>query len=356
MRVVEVISGLGLGGAERALLQRLGSRSGIETLVVSTRPDLDDLELMVRAKADFVAISAGRWRSAKILSVIQQWQPDVVVIHNPLEGLRLLRPWARPISAPVVSIAHSDRVTFNRWLEPMLNRVVRAVNRRAAGHLAVSSRAAAGAQCDGSRKVAVVHLGATLAAESGPVDAWPPASLLRWLTVGRFVLPKNYLTLIEAVASVADPLRDARAHLLIVGYGPEGAAMSSRLIERGIDDLVSIRERVPDASGLFLAADACVISSVNEGGPLAAYEAALAGCRIAGTSVGVVPEVLADDDGSVLFRSPSTQDLAAGLLQLVALGAVSASERTDRQALGQRWSAETCGAVFYDALANIAFS
>ncbi len=44
MRVLEVVQGLGRGGAERALLQRIeNSPSDVETLIVNLRPSIDAL-------------------------------------------------------------------------------------------------------------------------------------------------------------------------------------------------------------------------------------------------------------------------------------------------------------------------
>lgn len=352
VRVVEVISGLGLGGAERALVQRLrNAPPQVATRVISTRPDLNELNHAVSEFADLVVLQgAGRLRIAAIQTAIDDFNPDIVVVHNPLESIRLLSRGGFSKAHRVVPVAHSDRASFSPLLGPALAIVLRLLNRRAAGHIAVSQPAAAGQQCAGSRQVQVVHLGGRLDAESAPLDAWPAGTARRWIAIGRFVSPKNFDGLIRAIGLARSQLQTARVHVLLVGYGAQEAQLRRLITEIGVEALVSIPGRVTDPSALLREAETLVVSSKHEGGPITAYEAAIAGCRIVATPVGACMEVVSDDVESILCSDSSDAAIAEGLTRAATQSALPDETRRQRATSAARWTVERTTAAFYQAL------
>lgn len=354
MRVVEVISGLGLGGAERALVQRLrNAPPGVLTRVISTRPDLAALNSEVSQCADLVVLpSSGRFRFAGLCRAIDEFNADAVVVHNPLETVRLLA-WPRFAHGHrVIPVAHSDRATFKPSLEPVLNFALKLLNPRAVRHIAVSKAAAVGRQCAGSRDTRVVHLGASLDSECIPVDAWPAGTVRRWVTIGRFVPPKNFEGLLRAVTLARSDLEAGGVHLLLVGYGELEGKLRQLRSNLGLESLVTIYGAVSDPSGLLRRADALLISSTHEGGPITAYEAELAGCRLVATPVGVCPEVAADDAESVLSSGSSDPELALVLAKAAKLIPLSDVHRTARSAAASHWDVRRTTKQFYAALAE----
>jgi glycosyltransferase involved in cell wall biosynthesis len=107
-----------------------------------------------------------------------------------------------------------------------------------------------------------------------------------WLAVGRLMWKKDFPTLLEAFALVAD------ATLLIAGDGEQ-----REKLERTAEDL-HIDARFlgsrPDIGNLMNGCDAFVMSSVIEGLPVVLLEAASIGLPCVATNVGGVPEVIVD--------------------------------------------------------------
>lgn len=354
MSLVELISGLGFGGAERALVQRLRATADLaRPLVISTRPELNALSAEVRALTDLVEIPLGRLQVKEVVDIVREVSPEAVIAHNPLEVLRLLNPAQMRLLPPVVPVAHSDRTTFRHGANHLLRTSLYAANLRAAGHIAVSKAAAVGEQCRGSRRVEIAHLGSDVNLQAQPFDPWPVGTQLRLLALGRFVAPKNLQTLVLAVCDAELLLRSAGAHLLLVGHGPEERMLKNLIADLELGTVVSVCSPVADPSGLLQVADAVIVASSHEGGPLTAYEAMQMGVRIVGTPVGVLPELLASDTASILLGDDSKESLKRGLTEIVAAGPLQFIERALRQERNVRWAAGPCSDEFYEALRRI---
>ena len=136
--------------------------------------------------------------------------------------------------------------------------------------------------------------------------------------------------------------------MAIVGSGPMHDEIADAIERLGVGDLVSMHGYVSNPGGLLAQTDVLVSCATSEGGPLTVFEASLAGARVLSTPTGVAPEVLADDAGSVLTAGSSPDDLAAGLTRIIALGAVTGTDRTDRSNAATRWSVTSRAPRFYE--------
>lgn len=141
-----------------------------------------------------------------------------------------------------------------------------------------------------------------------PVEAVP---LL--VSVGRLKAPKDFSTLVRAVAR----LEPRSWRLIIVGDGPERPALERQLHAEGLDDAVEFVGERSDVSELLAGADAFVLSSRSEGMPLSVLEAMAAGLPVVATAVGGVPEVVVHDETGVLVAPGDAEALAAALARLI---------------------------------------
>lgn len=347
MRVLEVIPSLGRGGAEAALLRRVTHAPAdvSTTIVVGSPPSAEQAQELAAAGVNVVSpIPSGKFALRRLVA---DRAPDVIVTHAPAQTARIL---AAVRDTPIVVVAHHEVASDRRLTAPVAAAILRVLNPRAVLHLAVSGDAARGPQCRGARHVIVHPLGSSIDAGADPVDAWPDGTELRWMTLSRLVWFKNVPGLVRAVARAADDLRRVRAHVLIVGDGPERSAVEREIAACAVADLMTITGPVDQPSALLLRADALITSATSEGGPLTVFEALLAGCRVLATPTGAAPDALADDPGSVLARSASDADLAEALLHLAALGPVPDADRPGRRVRAQRWSAAARDPLFYDHL------
>lgn len=137
---------------------------------------------------------------------------------------------------------------------------------------------------------------APLGVERGRFFPAPGASPLEGdpalLTVGSLVPVKGHAVLLEAFARVASRRPGAVVH--VVGEGPERSAIEALARARGLGDRVRLHGAVPhDALPAFYrGARLFVLSSHFESQCLAVLEALACGTPVAGTAVGILPEIV----------------------------------------------------------------
>lgn len=100
------------------------------------------------------------------------------------------------------------------------------------------------------------------------------------LSVGRLVQPKDYPTLLMAIAQLPD---DCPARLLILGEGPDRTALEALAADLGIRDRVAMPGFADDPYAWMQHADLFVLSSAWEGSPNVLVEAMACGCPVVST-------------------------------------------------------------------------
>jgi len=132
-------------------------------------------------------------------------------------------------------------------------------------------------------------------------------------TVGRLDPVKNLSMLLQAQAMLA--LRNPEVRTVIVGDGPERAALAAKAIECGVKHLVTFAGYRSDVRALMPAFDIYVNCSTYEGVSLTILEAMATGLPVVATPVGGNPEVVIDQETGVLApaRARSIADAIAGL-------------------------------------------
>jgi glycosyltransferase involved in cell wall biosynthesis len=124
---------------------------------------------------------------------------------------------------------------------------------------------------------------------------WLPSGGLLAGSVGRLDHQKGYPILLRAARCVLDSWqRSVPVRFAIAGEGPQRRELEGLIRDLGLEAHVALCGFVPDAANFIASLDVLVSSSLWEGGPLAAVEAALLEVPIVATAVGVVPEVLSD--------------------------------------------------------------
>jgi glycosyltransferase involved in cell wall biosynthesis len=136
------------------------------------------------------------------------------------------------------------------------------------------------------------------------------------VSVARLDPVKDFGTLLDAFATVRR--RAAGARLLIVGDGPERAAIAARAAQPDLDGAVHLIGFRSDVRALIAAADVYVNSSISEGISITILEAMAAGLPVVATAVGGTPEVLANGAGGLLVPSRDAERLASAILALAA--------------------------------------
>lgn len=128
---------------------------------------------------------------------------------------------------------------------------------------------------------------------------------VRIVSVGRMVPVKNYRTLVEAFAKALD--REPALELVLVGDGPERAALEDLAARLDVDDSVEFTGLVSrtEVYRQLAASDLFAICSHSEGFCVAAVEAMAVGLPVVVSDIGVFREVV----GSCgRFVSPTSTD------------------------------------------------
>ncbi|HYF10374.1 MAG TPA: glycosyltransferase family 4 protein [Candidatus Paceibacterota bacterium] len=117
------------------------------------------------------------------------------------------------------------------------------------------------------------------------------------VAVSRLESEKNVGALLEAFAAVVRTEKDAA--LMILGDGRERGALVAHTLELGIDKNV-IFDGWQDPLPYLAEADLFVQNSLYEGYGLTLVEAAQAGCPILTTDVGIVGEVITEENAAIV--------------------------------------------------------
>lgn len=316
MKILFVITGLGVGGAERQIIDLadrfvcLGHQVRIvcltgDVLIKSCSPDIR-VESIQMSRSVFGFLKA----VSRLRSVIGEFRPDVVHSHMVHANLlaritRLFQPMKR-----LVCTAHNSNeggklrmlaYRYTDFLADVSTNVSEA---------AVSEFVSMGASRPG--RMVAVYNGIDLSKFAPlPSSGEPPQRPVKLLAVGRFFPQKDYPCLLDAVDILRRNGTCPEFQLEIAGDGPERSSIEAMATQKGIADCIQflgVREDIPQ---LMQQSDIFVLSSAYEGFGLVVAEAMACEKVVVATDCGGVKEVLGGHGFLVPPRSP--EDLAEAL-------------------------------------------
>ena len=333
LKVLLVIKCLGLGGAERLLVDTVtsGDHEHVDYEVAwvldaerALVPSLEERGIIVHplgatGNADM------RWLG-RLRRLLVAGTYDVVHFHLPhTAALGRLVAASMPRGRRP-AIVYTEHSLWNKMAV-----LVRIVNRAGIGldqSLIVVSEAAHDALPKMLRPRArvIVH-GVDLTAAGAAVAERPrtraevraelgvPDGDLVVLTVANLRPEKGYDTLLDAARLVVD--RDLPVRFVSVGRGSEEEAMTVRHRALGLGDRFTFLGLREDVLRLLVAADVFVLPSRQEGLPVVLMEATSVGLAIVATAVGGVPQVLTDGVDGLVVPPDSPADLAAAIARMI---------------------------------------
>lgn len=358
LTVCQVLHTLEVGGAEvlagriaRAMTPRLrfvfACLDGLGTLGAQLQSEGFAVEVLDRRPGvDVTSMRrlAGLWRREQV---------DVVHAHQYTPFFYCLSAGMMRRRPPVLFTEHGrwfpdyprrKRILFNRMFLRRCDRVV------AVGESV--RRALVDNEGIARRRIELVYNGIDLRRYSHPRDRDGMRAALgladgdfAMVQVARLDALKDHLTAVRTIAEVRKELPAVR--LLVVGQGPEEAAIRAEIAARGLEAhvrLLGLRQDVPD---ILAAADLFLLTSVSEGIPLTLIEAMAARLAIVSTNVGGVPEVVLDGTTGLLAPARDERALAAAVLRL-------AGDANERRRMGAE-GAERAWAQFDERQMNAAY-
>ena len=134
----------------------------------------------------------------------------------------------------------------------------------------------------------------------------------RIVSVGRFAYPKDYATLVEALAGVR-----ADYHAVLVGEGPARGGVVADVRSRGLARRIELPGARRDVPELLAGADLFVLSSRSEGLPVSVLEAMAARLPVVATDVGGTAELVVEGETGFLVPPADPEALADAVEQLL---------------------------------------
>jgi glycosyltransferase involved in cell wall biosynthesis len=326
--VLMLTKGLGRGGSERLLagLARHLDRSEFRLEVAYLLPWKDAfVDEIVATGTPVHCLDAPRPTSVgwigRLRGLVREGGFDVVHTHMPAPAVaaRLALP---PRSGP--ALVHTEHNLWDRYRRP--TRWANALTyRRNRAVIAVSDGVAESIRSHVPAEV-IVHGADTTRVVSGDARATaarvardrlglPPDARVVG-NVGNFTAKKDHATLFRAIASLGSTPVPTR--LVVVGIGPLVSELRGLAAELGIADRVVFAGSRDDVFDLLPAFDVFALSSRYEGLPIALLEAMASGVPPVATSVGGIPEVIADGRDGLLVPPGDPAALAAALDKLLA--------------------------------------
>lgn len=363
MRILLLSTGLQLGGAEQQVsaLARQFVALGHAVAVVSLTPGCAvDLPATVRLLAlDMrktpLSMARAFWH---LRSFVREWRPEIIHAHMVHANLIARVLAAVSPCPPVICTAHSAREGGR-----MRMLAYRLTDRWASLTTHVSPEG----------RLAMVKSGAVPAARITVVPngidttQFRPDPVARniartglgldndmrlLINVGRLVPEKAQGVLIDAFA-LFRASTEVKARLLIVGEGPERAALEQRIRQQELTGSVMLAGTRRDVPALLNAADLFVLSSEIEGMPLVVGEALACGCPVVATDAAGVAALLGDS-GTIVPRGDAPA-LASAIGQAIGTGRGAAAEQATRHdRIVSRFSLEAVARQWLACYAGVA--
>jgi glycosyltransferase involved in cell wall biosynthesis len=319
-RVLILIKGLGIGGAERLIAEgaRYWDRQGIDYRVAYFLPwkdqlvgEIADHGITVECLGSKRGLGITAYR--RLRSLISDWRPDLVHGHLPTAGI-MARLATR---TPVVYTEHNIASSY-RQPTRLVNRLTYGRNRAV---IAVSDAVAESLAGFPGPVPRVIPNGVSVSVSPSEIEAvraelgmQPGQALL--VHVGNIRPHKGHENLIAATALLVpkDP------NLLVVSVGAEKhpgdlARVRQSAVSAGVADHIRFMGRREDARSFLAAADVVVNPADVEGLPLAILEGLALSRPVVATAVGGVPTVVVERVTGLLVPPGDPEALAAAMIE-----------------------------------------
>jgi glycosyltransferase involved in cell wall biosynthesis len=328
IRVLQVITSLGIGGAERLVVSAARGLSAprFEHAICCLA---ERGPLAAEAEAAAVPVFCvdefpglrHPFAFARLIRIIRAFRPTIV--HTHLQSANLYGRLAARLARVPVVVATEHNVYVGKAHRYIL--VERFLARMTDAMIAVSGpvRQFLSVQLAlPPSTIRVIHNGVALSAPtpSGLAElrerlGTDGTAAIRLGTVASLTAKKGHEVLLRAVARLQG--NGIVCSLVVAGEGPDRRRLESLSQRLGVSTHVHFLGHVPHPADVLDAIDVFVLPSLAEGLPLALLEAMYAGRACVATAVGGVPEVIRPGDNGLLVPPGDEAALAEAISTLV---------------------------------------
>jgi len=333
LRLCIVTTGLGMGGAEHALLQLLSrfdpARVTVRLIVLGREDALAERFRAAGVEPEFLGLKPGSWPFTEIgrfLAAVRATGADLLqgwMYHGNLAasfaGARLGLPVCWSVrDTPDAAHGHSRftraTIALSRWYVGRTLRIFN-VSRRSADYCATALGWPADRievlpnGIDVARFRPDAEARARLREQFGIAPSAPVVGM-----VARYAPVKDHPLFLAAAARLREALPDARFILVGKDCAPQNEVLASLLREAGLEGAVSLLGARHDVEAIVPAFDVAALTSRSEGFPNVLAEAMACGVPVVSTDVGDAREIIGSS-GVIADRSPEA--MAAAWLSLL---------------------------------------
>lgn len=327
VRVLFVLPGLGLGGAERQaflLARYLVRHHGADVKLVGMGLIGDLAELCNHHGIPWEVFQTTHgyrqrfrqaWDVARLAALFRRRRVQVLLPYCMLQNIMCALAWRLGgVEVCIWNQRDEGRGRVPRWVERAAVRNVRCFT----SNSAQGSEFLTGPLGIAPERVHLIHNGVELAKPETDREAWRvklgvgPDDFLACM-VANIHGYKDHATLVAAWRRVADVLtaRGVNAHLVLAGFWMDTyAAIVAQVESLRLTQYVHLPGVVRDVSGLLSAADLGVFSSFREGLPNGVLECMTSGLAVAGTDYAGIREALGPDAAELLAPPQDAEGLA----------------------------------------------
>ena len=344
MNILYVITGLGLGGAERVVvdladqMNALGHTVKIAYLTgeVLVRPASDKIEIIalnLNSKNDLLSAPI------KYKKLLKKFRPDIVHAHMVHANIfaRINRVGAH-IPKLICTAHNSNEGGKARMLAYRLTNRLSDINTNVSQE-ATESLISRGAF--NKTNVMTVYNGIDLSKfEKVSSSQVLDQNVINLISVGRFNDQKDYPNLINAFAELKKNIT-TNVRLTIVGDGELRPKIEALIKQLDLDNDITLLGRRSDITELLSQADIFVLASKHEGLPTVVIEAMACKCYVVATDCGGSAEILGDTGQLVPVQD--SKALATALQDAINLNNVDKENNNDnaRARVEQLFSLQT---------------
>lgn len=332
LRVLHVLSRLGMGGTEHGVLKIIKGlgHTEFEHQICAVRGIDEDflhsMKVPIRVSAVGTAELGYQFPLFRLINLMKEFRPHIVHTRNfgALEAI----PAARIARVPVVIHSeHGYEVEILKGL-PLRRRLVCKAFFAMADQVFAVTRDLRDYHSKQSRlslkRFGVIHNGVNTDLFHPGKELAPSLKLALGIpsgrvvigSVGRLVPIKDHKTLLQAAEILVRKGRDL--HLLVVGSGPELSNLQARATNSpeltGRTLFLGSSDRVPE---LLNALDVFVLPSISEGMSNTVLEAMATGLPLVVSRAGGNPELVDDGRAGCLFNPGDVEALVSVLLRLL---------------------------------------
>ena len=349
LKILEVVSGLKLGGSEIFLSKRtMYAEQFVHTGILNSNKKFKEVKFPTHLdyyESPKNLIGFG----IKIKKVIRTFDPEIIIVRTPVHAILLTTIYRRMIrEIKLVYEVGSEITSESKYKAILLDFIIPRINPKINLHIACSNRSAKSVVCKNASKIEVVYFGADVNLRAIPTNQDSDGPI--FLILGRLVPNKQPFLIFQAVYSLQSNFRQMSAKVIFAGDGPLLAKLQDLIRDNHLDDFIEAKGRVEDPNPILASSDVLINFSLSEGLPISFFEAKQHGLRVLSSPSGGTSEIT--DELDVITKTFTESELQNQLKSQLLIGKVDSEQRELQKRTNSKFALSNTSKYYYEILRN----